>query len=147
MRQLAHVDLWRAEYVVWSSSRTVSGMWVMNGMFRRLPRTAGSRELGAAVERALSASVEGVPQPPLRDAPSPFQPVLEALRLPSYARYLSGTRSTMVERDSTEVVVTPQRNGGGRGGFVPITQAAVRLAAPETTELGAAVAAAVARST
>jgi hypothetical protein len=131
---------------VWSSSRTVSGLWIMNGWFRRLPATADTASLGEVVESALDASTDGVPQPPLRDAPSPFQPVLDDLRLASYARYLAGTRSTLVERDGAEVTLTPNRNAGARGGFVPIGEAVVRMDKPNTVELGAAVRDAVARS-
>jgi hypothetical protein len=146
MRQLAHVDLRRGEYIVWSSSRTVNGMWVMNGRFRRLPKDTGASELGAAVEWALSGSTEGVPQPPLRDAPSPFQPVLDALGVPSYAKYMAGTRSTTVERDGRGLAVTPHRNAGARGGFVPMADEALHLDEPDTETLGTSVAEAVARS-
>ncbi|HKT00836.1 MAG TPA: hypothetical protein VJT31_15000 [Rugosimonospora sp.] len=147
MRQLAHVDLRRREYIVWSSSRSVAGMWVMNGRFRRLPAGTGPGDLGAAVQWALDGSTEGVPQPPLRGAPPPFQPVLDDLGLPTYAKYMTGTRSTTVERDNDSVVITPYHNGGARGGFVPLPDAATRLDQPDADALGTAVAEALTRST
>jgi hypothetical protein len=147
MAQLVNVDLRRGEHIVWSSSRTVSDMWIMNGWFRRLPASAEVDELGSVVGQGLDASREAVAQPPLRDAPLPFQPVLDDLRVPSYGKYLNGTRSVLVQRDDGTVSITSYRNAGARGGFVPIEGTEIRLEKPDAAAVGSAVLDALARST
>ncbi|SBT46039.1 hypothetical protein [Micromonospora narathiwatensis] len=146
MTRLAALDLRRGRYVAHSSSLTADGMWIANGTFQVLDEPADARELGAAVRRMLGASRAGVPTPALRDGPSPFAPVLDALGLRTWATYAKGTRHVDVEQDAGTVVVSPTRNGGAREGFVGLTEHAVRLTDPGDAELGEALRAALDRS-
>lgn len=146
MTRLAALDLRKGRYVAHSSSLTVDGMWINNGAFVLLDEPADDRELGAAVCRMLDASRTGVPTPDLRGGPSAFAPILDALGLRSWATYAKGTRHVDVEGDADVVLVSPTRNGGGREGFVGLTEHTVRLTAPGDEELGAALRAALDRS-
>lgn len=137
--QRAQVDLRRKEYIVWSSSQTVSGIWRMNGAFRRVAGTAPAAELAEAIDWALAQSRTGAPDLTTRRGPVPFQPVLDALNLSSYASYTRGTRSTAVERDGEVVSVIPYRNKGPREGFAAALDEAIRLERPVPAQLAEAV--------
>ncbi|MFC0005791.1 hypothetical protein [Micromonospora siamensis] len=145
MTRLAGLDLRRGRHVVHSSSLTVDGLWIANGVFELLDDSPGDKELGAAVRRMLDASRDGVPTPDLRGGPSLFAPVLDALGLRSWATYAKGAVHVDVEQDGEDVLVSPTRNGG-REGFVGLTEQSVRLAAPDDEELGVALRAALGRS-
>jgi hypothetical protein len=125
--QRVQVDLRRKEYIVWSASQTVSGIWRMNGSFRRLPATATAGELGVAIEWALAQSRTGTPDLTNRRGPIPFQPVLDDLGLSSYGQYTKGTRMTAVEREDDVASVIPYVNNGPRQGFSAALDQTVRL--------------------
>ncbi|HZM74344.1 MAG TPA: hypothetical protein VFC19_01380 [Candidatus Limnocylindrales bacterium] len=139
----AQVDLRRKEYIVWSSSQTVSGIWRANGAFRRVAVTAPAGELAGAVEWALGQSRTGLPDLTTRRGPLPFQPVLDDLKLSSYATYMKGTRSAAVEREGTATTVTPFVNQGARGGFAAALNRAVKLELPAPANLEQAIVAAL----
>lgn len=138
----AQVDLRRKEYIVWSSSQTVSGIWRANGAFRRVAVTAPAGELAGAVQWALSQSRAGLPDTG-RGGPLPFQPVLDDLKLSSYATYVKGTRSAAVESEGAATTITPYLNQGGRGGFAAALDRAVTLESPALADLEQAIAAAL----
>lgn len=146
MTEIAALDLRRGRHVAYSSSHTVDGFWVANGVFELLDTAAGDQELGTAVRRMLDASRTGIPARDLRNGPSPFAPILDALGLRTYATYARGTLHVHVERNGDDVLVSPSRNGGAREGFVGDDAQAVRLTDPDDAELGAALRSALDRS-
>jgi hypothetical protein len=139
----AQVDLRRKEYIVWSSSQTVSGIWRANGAFRRVAVTAPAGSLAEAVLWALEQSHTGLPDLTVRGGALPFQPVLDDLKLSSYATYVKGTRCAAVESRAGEVTVTPLANQGARGGFAAVLERAVTLDDPAPGELEQAIVAAL----
>ncbi|MEU4568383.1 hypothetical protein [Micromonospora sp. NPDC023956] len=147
MTTSAALDLRRGRYLAWSSSLVVDGYWVANGTHEVLDESVDDEKLGETLRRVLAASRTGVPNPPHSGGPSPFDPMLATLGLRSYSTFLKGTRHVDVEADDDTVVLTPTRNGGSREGFVGLPEQAVRLTAPDSAALGAALRTALARST
>jgi hypothetical protein len=133
-----NVDLRRGEYVVWSSSQTVSGIWYMNGVFARVPENASAADLAGAIEQALAASATGLPDRAPRD-PDPFTPVLKAVKAPSYAKYAASAQVCAVEQDGDEVTVVAYRNNGPRQGMSALLDQAERLHAPAPEQIADAV--------
>jgi hypothetical protein len=146
MRRMATVDHRRGGYVICSLSSTVSGFWAINDHQERIDDTAGAAELGSAVVRALAASGANVPDPP-PSGPAALAPLLRAADVRSYGAYMQGTRHVDVEQENATVTVTPNRNDGARGGFVPLVEAAEVLTDPTPATLAAAVQRALERAT
>lgn len=138
MNALVSVDARKGELVVSSYSQTTAGFWVMNGGFERIGEDAPAAELGSAVARCLAASESGVELPP-RSGLSPFQAVLDALSLSSYAQYMKGAKSVGVAATARGVSITPKKNGGSRSGFLEIDDLTEELEDSRPEQLGAAV--------
>jgi hypothetical protein len=114
----ATVDHRAGELIVCSYSQTTAGFWIMNGAVDRLPDEVDDDQLGTAIITALDSSEHGVPLSP--GTGTPFSPVLRALGIRSYGRYMTGTAQVAVSRTAEGVLVTPKHNGGTREGFTEI---------------------------
>jgi hypothetical protein len=122
MTRSVDVDRRGTEYVVTSYTQKAPGsFWRMNGHFQVVPLSAPASMLGHVILDAIEAS-NTLPFPQSNPGTKPIDPVLDALGVRSYAQYMKGTRGVTVRMDDDDVLrITPQRNEGARGGFVPIT--------------------------
>ncbi|MEU4423581.1 hypothetical protein AB0F81_23380 [Actinoplanes sp. NPDC024001] len=98
-------------------SRTVDGFWISSPPYLVLDVTASPEEVGAALAQALAGSRQGVPNPPVRNAPSPIQPLLELAGVKSWNTFVKGASLVLVEQEKRSVVFKPHRNRGARQGF------------------------------
>ena len=144
--RLADVEERAGRLILTSSSRTAIGLWQYNGWFEVLDGGVSDAELGAAVAAALEQSTLREPDDEAIDA------VRRAVGARSYADLVRGTRHVSVAalrrrvrrfptpRFQDLVHVEPFVSEGPRGGFTPLGERDVELAADVGgEELGAAV--------
>lgn len=81
--------------------------------------------------------MSGLPDRAPRD-PSPFTPVLKAVKASSYTKYAAETQACAVERDVDEVSVVPYHNNGPRQGMTALLDQAERLTSPAPLEIAEA---------
>ncbi|MGO1073134.1 hypothetical protein [Lysobacter sp. CA199] len=74
--------------------------------------------LGAAMERALAASREGVPHPVVWDDLT--APLREAAKVRSWSAFVKTAKFVQIERSATEVVFFPYKNVGPRKRHEPL---------------------------
>lgn len=146
------VELQRAGRVfVQPYTQTLEGASIADGLPTVIASIEDAEVLGAAVVHALGVSNRR-PLPPrdLRVDP-PGREFLEWLGLRSYVQYAKGVRTVSVRATYSdrigEVVLTPERNEGRRGGFTPIVEDRSTLSFESPEQLGRAVQEAMARAT
>lgn len=124
-------------------SRNVDGFWLMNGLPRVLPTAKDEEALGSSVLDALVASTQTtLPSRDLRNNP-PDSEFLAWLGVSTYAKYAKGVRSVGVyaflDEGQDRVLVTPEKNGGAKSGFTPISDERVTLTTLDALTLGSTV--------
>lgn len=124
MTALAAIYVRRGRVFVVASSQTVDGFWVETDP-RYKSDEFDAAEATACLVEALDGSHLDVPTPP-RDSPVTQLPALAGVK--SYATFMKGAVSVQVYRcgDGT-LTITPMRNAGARGGFVPIVEHEVEV--------------------
>lgn len=95
--------------------------------------------LGAAVRKALDASLTDVPHLNPADSGAHLQPLLKAANVRSWSALVRGAHSVEIEDNGETVVFTPTVNRGARDGFVERVGRAIE--AGDVTEKGLGVAA------
>jgi hypothetical protein len=119
MRAAAALYVRRGRVFVAAFSETVDGFWIETD-----PRLESdgfeAAEASALLLEALEGSQLGVPTPP-RDSIGTKLPALAGVK--SFATFMRGAFSVDLSRsDEGTLTVTPMRNDGARGGFVPMVE-------------------------
>ncbi|MCI1018871.1 hypothetical protein HWD99_09560 [Microbacterium sp. C5A9] len=133
-------------------SKTWEGASIGDGLPSVIASMTDAQVLGSSIVAALHASNRRpLPNRNLRVDP-PDREFLEWLGLRTYGQYMKGVRTLSVRAaydndDIAEVMITPERNGGPRGGFTPLSdeRRTVMFESPE--QLGRAVQEAMKRAT
>ena len=145
MIRVVVVDARGERIVVQSYSRTVDGLNVLNGWFKRLPVDVDAGTLGAAVREALDRTGDRHPRADREQRQAMLQALQSEMGVRSYSTYLKGARSVTVTvaDPGTVITVTPMVNGGTSGptkGFTFNVEAEVTIPNAATDEeLGRAV--------
>lgn len=144
--ELVNIDLRQSQYLVTAYSRTITGLWVIDGLPTLLPQDTPAQQLGATIQEMLGKSRSGLPE--LTRDSQPARPMLDMLGLRSYAAYAKGTKSVSVYLDDHTIDITPDHNDGRREGFTAILEAKRTLTDDASAALlGAEVIAAFERAT
>jgi hypothetical protein len=129
------------DYVVATSSRTLTGGWVNDGPPQLLPASATAADLGTAAIEALRRSRPDAPD--ITRADTPDAELLAAVGAPSYTAYAKGVRSLEVYAEFDDepgtIELTPNANGGPRSGFTPIMDEKRDVPADPADQLGRAI--------
>lgn len=140
MSKLVGVTLGKSGFVVVSWTQAPAGFWNMNGYFMRLPVDVEAEVLGDVVTVALDQSNRLAIPDVKAGAADPFAAMLMALGLKTNTAYMRGTRSAGARLGDDGILkVTPERNEGARGGFVPIVEKARSIEDLSPASVGRAV--------
>lgn len=111
--------------MVSSESRTTDGVWITAEPCIRLPTDCSSAELGKAALAALATSKTGVAHP--TDWKGVVQPLLMATGVKSWSALAKIALCVAIEASTDGMVLVPTHNLGGREGYEPKTELAVRV--------------------
>jgi hypothetical protein len=123
MSRLASVYARDRDYIVQPSSWTTTGLRIGTEPIDVLPHDVASSDLGAALQKALSAAKEGVAHP--TDWKAQLEPLLQCAKIRSWNALQKSAKMCQVEALDRELRITPSRNGGASGpdkGYHPIAE-------------------------
>jgi len=131
----------KGKLYVHSSSKTTTGVWVINPPALAVEKE-DTGEVGRAVRECLAASREGVSHP--KSFTNLFDPVLNLAGVKSFATFVKSAKCVEVETsDDGAVTLIPTRNEGVDDGFVPLSSG-TEAALGSNEALGSAAIAALA---
>lgn len=125
-------------------SKTSEGASIGDGLPAVIASMTDAHVLGSSIVAALHASNRRpLPNRNLRVDP-PDREFLEWRGLRTYGQYMRGVRTLSVraaydDDDLAEVTITPERNGGSRGGFTPMSEERRSVTFESPEQLGRAV--------
>lgn len=129
------------QYVVQPYSRTTAGLLIGTEPIDVLPHDVAASDLGAAIQKALSACKEGVAHP--TDWKKQLAPLLRCAKVRSWNTLQKSAKLCEIEARDRELRITPSRNAGTSGpvkGYHPIAdQTSVLPLHCSTEELGSTV--------
>jgi hypothetical protein len=128
LSRLASVYARDRDFIVQPLSWTTTGLRIGTPPVEVLPETASAADLGAAIQKAMSAAKEGVAHP--TDWNAHLRPLLELAKIRSWNVLQKSAKMCQVETLGHEIRVTPSRNGGTSGsdkGYHPIADRAIVL--------------------
>lgn len=141
--QMANIYLWQdREWVITSMSQTTFGVWIANSAVQRRPKECADTDLGEAILGSLNESQTGVPHP--TDWKALRLSYVKNLGIKSVDKFELKCRLVGVLRRGALITLTPNKNGGARSGFTPLTPS-IRVESPNPDALGKSVRACVER--
>lgn len=103
---------------VHSSSKTITGVWVINALVLAVDKEDVG-EIGRSIRECLAVSREGVPHP--KSFTNLFDPVLDLAGVKSFGTFVKSVKCVEVEMsDDGGVTLIPTRNEGVDDGFAPL---------------------------
>ena len=114
-------------------------MQTVNGWLRSLPAGTTDASLGETVLAALGESRDGTPHVTRDEINQRLAGLLRATGTRSYTAYAKGVRSVGVLLDDHQIVLSPTKNEGARGGFSFLDEEMVVAADAGPRALGEAV--------
>jgi CDI immunity protein len=126
--RLASVYARDRDYIIQPYSWTTTGLRIGTEPIDVLSRDADADELGAVLQRALSAAKDGVAHP--TNWKAQLEPLLLCAKVRSWSALQKSAKMCQIETLDGGVRITPSRNGGIAGpdkGYHPIADQAVVL--------------------
>ena len=117
-----------AKILVLSRDRTTAGVFISNGWMKLASIRDSAEELGQLLVEALGKSKSAVPHP--EDWDAILRPIWTAIGTTSYSMFLKGTTNCDAYLVGSSLALTPMKNGGVRGGLLPVSESAMHLSWP-----------------